>query len=125
MLGSKTQKARAFSYTHHEFRDFVLARMLSAELSYSAEIDASEDTLWHEFVNVRIGAHPGLSATQKQAIVFDYGMEAGILEQQVRASLVSYFLRVMRIGRDDLTREAMAQQIVLLNRDELDKYWTF
>ncbi len=117
--------ARAFSYTHHEFRDFVLARMLSAELSYSAEIDASEDTLWHEFVNVRIGAHPGLSATQKQAIEFDYGMEAGILEQQVRASLVSYFLRVMRIGRDDLTREAMAQQIVLLNRDELDKYWTF
>ena len=34
-------------------------------------------------------------------------------------------LRVMRINRDDLTREAMVQQIVLLNRDELDKYWVF
>jgi hypothetical protein len=116
---------RAFSFTHHEFRDFVLARMSSAELGTFGKIDASEDTAWHEFVNVRIGTHPGLSATQKEAIEFDYDMEAGVLEHQVRAALVPYFLRVMRINRDDLTREAMVQQIVLLNRDELDKYWVF
>jgi hypothetical protein len=117
--------ARAFSYTHHEFRDFVLARMSSAELSYSAEVDASGDAAWHEFVCVRIGAHPGLSESQKEAVEFDYGMEAGVLEHKVRAALVPYFLRVMRINRDDLTREAMVQQIVLLNRDEVDKYWLF
>ena len=117
--------ARAFSYTHHEFRDFVLARMLSAELTVSADVDTSEDVAWHKFVDVRIGAHPGLSATQKQAVEFDYGMEAGVLEHQVRAALVPYFLRVMRINRDDLTREAMVQQIVLLNRDDLEQYWGF
>lgn len=117
--------ARAFSYTHHEFRDFVLARMASAELEFSAEVDASEDAAWHEFVVVRIGAHPGLSKSQKQAVEFDYGMESGVLEYKVRAALVPYFLRVMRINRDDLTRDAMVQQIVLLNRDELDKYWVF
>jgi len=117
--------ARAFSYTHHEFRDFVLARMLSAELTVSADVDTSEDVAWHKFVDVRIGAHPGLSATQKQAVEFDYGMEAGVLEHKVRAALVPYFLRVMRINRDDLTREAMVQQIVLLNRDELSKFLVF
>ena len=117
--------ARAFSYTHHEFRDFVLARMLSAELTVSTEIDTSEDVAWHEFMDVRIGAHPGLSESQKEAVEFDYGMEAGVLEQQVRAALVPYFLRVMRINRDDLTRDAMVQQIVLLNRDELEQYWIF
>jgi hypothetical protein len=117
--------ARAFSYTHHEFRDFVLARMSSAELGFSAEVDASEDAMWHELVHVRIGAHPGLSESQKHAVEFDYGMELGVLEYEVRAALVPYFLRVMRINRDDLTRDAMAQQIVLLNRDELDKYWAF
>lgn len=116
---------RAFSYSHHEFRDFVLARMSSAELSYPAEIDASGDAAWHEWVGVRIGAHPGLSATQKQAVEFDYGMASGVLEHNVRAALVPYFLRAMRISRDDLAREAMVQQIVLLNRDELDKYWRF
>lgn len=116
---------RAFSYTHHEFRDFVLARMSSAELSYPAEVDASEDAAWHEWVCVRIGAHPGLSATQKQAVEFDYGMASGVLEHKVRAALVPYFLRAMRISRDDLAREAMVQQVVLLNRDELDHYWRF
>ncbi|MFI3157062.1 MAG: WYL domain-containing protein [Methylococcaceae bacterium] len=117
--------ARAFSYTHHEFRDFVLARMCSAELSYSAEVDAAEDAEWHQFIEVRIGAHPGLSATQKQAVEFDYGMESGILAHKVRAALLPYFLRAMRINRDDLTREAEVQQIVLLNRDEVDQYWRF
>jgi predicted DNA-binding transcriptional regulator YafY len=117
--------ARAFSYTHHEFRGFVLARMSFAKLGPSAEIDASEDTAWHEFVNVRISAHPVLSATQKEAIEFDYAMDAGVLEHQVRSALVPYFLRVMRIDHDDLTREPMVPQIVLLNRDELEKYWSF
>lgn len=117
--------ARAFSYTHHEFRDFVLARMFSAELKFSAEVDASGDAAWHEFVCVRMGAHPGLSDTQKEAVEFDYGMESGILEHKVRAALVPYFLRAMRINHDDLTRDAMTQQIVLLNRDELNKYLVF
>jgi hypothetical protein len=116
---------RAFSYTHHEFRDFVLARMSSAELTFSAEIDASEDAAWHEFVCVRIGPHPGLSDAQKETVEFDYGMVNGVLEHKVRGALVPYFLRAMRINRDDLTRDAMVQQIVLLNRDELDKYWLF
>jgi len=117
--------ARAFSYTHHEFRDFVLARMSSAELKLSAEVDASGDAAWHEFVCVRMGPHPGLSDTQKQAVEFDYGMESGVMEHKARAALVPYFLRAMRINHDDLTRDAMAQQIVLLNRDELSKYLVF
>ena len=117
--------ARAFSYTHHAFRDFVLARMSSAELKLSAEVDASGDAAWHEYVSVRIGAHPGLSATQKEAVEFDYAMASGVLEHKVRAALVPYFLKAMRISQDDLTRDAMVQQIVLLNREELSQYWVF
>lgn len=116
---------RAFSYTHHEFRDFVLARMSSAELKSSAEVDASGDVAWHKFVCVRMRAHPGLSDPQKEAVEFDYGMVNSILECTVRGALVPYFLRVMRIGPDDLTRDAMVQQIVLLNRDELSTYLAF
>jgi predicted DNA-binding transcriptional regulator YafY len=117
--------ARAFSYTHHEFRDFVLARMSSAELTFSAEVDASGDAAWHEFVCVRMEPHPGLSDAQKEAVEFDYGMVNGVLEHKVRGALVPYFLRTMRIGPDDLTRNAMVQQIVLLNRDELSEYLAF
>ena len=113
---------RAFSYTHHEFRDFVLARIYSAKTLGPAEMDASEDVNWDTFVLVKIGAHPGLSDTQKAVIEFDYGMVNGVLEREVRGALLFYFLKMMRIGPDDLMRDAMVQQIVLLNRDDLSEY---
>jgi len=116
---------RAFSYTHHEFRDFVLARIHSSEMLGPAEMDASEDGHWNTFVSVKIGVHPGLSDTQKAVIEIDYGMINGILALEIRGALLYYFLRTMRIGTDDLTRDAMVQQIVLLNRADLNTYLRF
>jgi predicted DNA-binding transcriptional regulator YafY len=116
---------RAFSYTHHEFRDFVLARIHSAEFSGFAEVDASRDAAWETFVPVKIGAHPGLSDSQKAAVEFDYGMVNGVFEHEVRGALLSYFMRTMRIGADDLTRDAIVQQIVLLNREDLREHLKF
>ncbi|MCL7419500.1 MAG: WYL domain-containing protein [Methylobacter sp.] len=113
---------RAFSRTHGEFRDFVVARVLSAELIGLTDIDAADDVDWQLFVTVKIGPHPGLSESQKAIVEFDYAMRDGILECQVRAALVFYFLKAMRIGPDDLMREAFVQQIILLNRAELKDY---
>lgn len=117
--------ARAFSDSHQEFRDFVLARVLYAEFAGFAEADVSGDVAWQTFVQVKMGAHPGLSDAQKEAVEFDYGMFNGVLEHQVRGALLPYFLRTMRIGPDDLTREAMVQQMVLLNREDLSAYLRF
>jgi len=86
---------------------------------------ASQYVAWETFVSVKIGAHPGLSNSQKAAVEFDYGMIHGLLEQQIRGALLPYFLRIMRIGTDDLTRNAMVQQIVLLNRDDLREHLKF
>lgn len=116
---------RAFSRTHNEFRDFVIARVLSAEFIGVTDINSSNDLAWHQFVTVRIGPHPGLSDSQKAAIEFDYAMENGVLEHRVRAAVVSYFLKAMRIGPDDKEREAVVQQIILLNRNELKDYLLF
>ena len=117
--------ARCYSATHREFRDFVLARMFAAELADAAEHTVDEDVLWQTFISVKIGPHPGLSDTQKSAVEFDYGMLNGVLEQKVRAALTPYFLRSMRIGSDDLQRKALEQQIVLLNRAEIQAYCAF
>jgi predicted DNA-binding transcriptional regulator YafY len=116
---------RAFSYTHHEFRDFVLARIHSAETVGSSEADVCDDVAWETFVSVKIGVHPGLSDSQKAAVEFDYGMVNGVLKHEVRGALLPYFLRTMRIGADDLTRDAIVQQIVLLNGDDLRVYLKF
>jgi len=116
---------RAFSRTHNEFRDFVIARVLLAEFIGVTDINSSNDLAWQQFVTVRIGPHPGLSDSQKAAIEFDYAMENGVLEHKVRAAVASYFLKAMRIGPDDKEREAVVQQIILLNRNELKDYLLF
>ena len=52
-------------------------------------------------------------------------MVDGVYSTQIRAALLSYLLLALRIGKDDLQREALTQQIVLLNREELRPYIDF
>jgi hypothetical protein len=56
------------------------------------------------------------------AVVPDFGMLNGQLTIPVPAALLPYLLLALRIGNDDIQREAMTQQIVLLNREQL---WPF
>lgn len=115
--------ARAWSASHKEFRDFLLSRMRGLpELMGASGINAADDWQWARFVNVKIGAHPGLTAAQKKVVEADYGMRQGLLEKPVRLALLSYYLRLLHLGRDDHLRPAAEQQIVLLNRAELDAY---
>ena len=116
---------RAFSQSHNEFRDFVLARIHQANILGKPEMPCPVDRLWEKRLTVEIGPHPGLSAEQKQAVERDYGMVDGKCATSVRAALLPYLLLAMRISKDDYQREAMVQQIVLLNRDELLPYVTF
>ena len=115
---------RAYSETHCEYRDFVLARIPQAEM-IRKNGELPPDILWERFVTVSIGPHPGLSENQRSVIERDYGMVNGTIETRVRAALLPYFLLTMRIGKDDLQREPNLQQVVLLNRNELNAYIAF
>ncbi|OAI20664.1 hypothetical protein A1359_02830 [Methylomonas lenta] len=116
---------RAFSYSHNDFRDFVLARIHQAMVVGKPENPTPVDTLWETLLTVEIGPHPGLSDSQKLAIERDFGMVDGKATITVRAALLSYLLLSLRIGKDDYQREAMTQQTVLLNREELLLYMAF
>ncbi|MGY6275382.1 WYL domain-containing protein [Methylomonas sp. MgM2] len=116
---------RAYSRTHGEFRDFVLARIHRTALQSKAESPPPADTLWNTMLTVEVGPHPGLSDNQKRLVERDYGMIDGRLGCSVRAALLPYWLLAMRIGKDDLQREALIQQIVLLNRQQLQVYCEF
>jgi len=115
---------RAYSQTHDEFRDFVLARIHRAVLQGKSS-PSPADALWEKWLQVEVGPHPGLSDKQKRVVERDYGMADGRLLCSVRAALLPYWLLAMRIGRDDLQREALVQQIVLLNREALRAYCEF
>jgi len=114
---------RAHSTYHHDFRDFLLSRMRPVpELGGAAARGVDQDHDWQTMVNVRIGAHPGLSPAQQAIIEHDFGMVSGVLERRMRLALVPYYLQLMRVGKGDTERDPASQQIVLLNATELGRY---
>lgn len=67
----------------------------------------------------------GAPPSQRLAVERDYGMEDGRHLCKVKAALLPYLLLAMRLGADDFQREAMSQQIVLLNREALQAFIAF
>ncbi len=114
---------RAYSERHEEYRDFLLARILSISPTQNvADQDASSDALWNKMVDIIILPHPGLSPSQSRVIENDYGMIKGVLRHTTRQALVGYFLKLMGVGIGDEEREAKVQQIILGNKEELRPY---
>jgi len=110
---------RAYCYTHNDFRDFLIVRILDQKNIQYGEIDSSTDRSWHNIIEVKIKPHPGLSANQKKIVERDYGMENGIGTIKVRAALYFYFER--HLGLDKESQQPQEQQIVLANRDEINE----
>ncbi len=111
---------RAFSDTHGEFRDFVLARVRGLPVVLNEAGRAADgDALWHTEVAVQVLPHPELPPAQQVVIAEDYGMADGQITQPVRAALVPYFLRLMQIEPAREHPDPKVQQIVLGNRAAL------
>lgn len=113
---------RGYSYNHEEFRNFLLVRIMEANISRKSEIDASDDKAWLTEVTVKIGPHPGLPDRQKAIIESDYGMQNGVLCCPIRAAMAPFLLNAMHVGIDDTQLKSTSYSLVLLNRDELDRY---
>jgi hypothetical protein len=112
---------RACCHEHSDFRDFVLGRFLSVGESAPHVMDSWADRESHTKITLRIGAHPKMKEAQRRAIERDFGMtngEAGIVS---RVSLSYYVERQLGLDLkpDQVTPER--QQVVLLNRAELEK----
>lgn len=62
--------ARAWSHERREFRDFVMARMLTIAEDQPAAVDGSADAEWQRRVTLRIAPNPALPLGQRRAIQF-------------------------------------------------------
>ncbi|MDF1594058.1 MAG: WYL domain-containing protein [Desulfobacterales bacterium] len=111
---------RAYCYIHNDFRDFLLIRILKTRNKKPAEIDSSEDVSWHKFIDVKIEPHPELSESQKKIVERDYGMTNGLGIIKVRASLYFYLERHLGLDEKCASRPPKEQQIILVNRDEIN-----
>ncbi|MBF0185956.1 MAG: hypothetical protein HQM06_16425 [Magnetococcales bacterium] len=50
------------------------------------------DSEWYEWVSVKIGSHPKLSKSQRQAVERDFGMKVGEKIVPIRKVILYYFL---------------------------------
>lgn len=103
------------------FQDFVLARMIQAGEYSGIGRESSSDIEWNESVTFRIGPNPKLSEVARSAIEFDYGMRNGVLEIKMRLALSYYFERNLNLDLQLDGIDPERQQIVLLNRDEIEQ----
>lgn len=112
---------RSWCHRNNEFRDFVLARMLEVDKEKGHSIDVEGDREWHEPVVLRIGPNSKLSKAAQKAIELDFGMKEGVIELQCRVCLSWYVERHLGLDLDPAVVDANRQQIVLLNRKEVER----
>lgn len=111
---------RAFCLTDQSFKDFLLSRIIETRGTRPSEVRPDADADWNEQVTLEIGPHPELSDTQQKVIALDYGMHSGSAKIPVRKALLYYALKRLGLDTDPGARRPQDQQIVLINRDEVD-----
>lgn len=110
---------RAYCHVHHEFRDFVISRILSIEGTKPDVARGADDRKWQHIVRLVLAPHPDLSEAQRRAIELDFGMTNGKCELKCRQAFLIYVLRQLRLDRKQ-ELPAEAQQTILQNRAELE-----
>ncbi|NQX88003.1 MAG: WYL domain-containing protein [Halioglobus sp.] len=116
---------RAWCEKNGGYRDFVLSRFRGTpEMMNASENGIAGDADWNTFVDVRISADPRLDPQQREVVEVDYGMQDGVLVITTRSRLVPYVLQLLHIEPRSAAQDAIAQQIVVQNHDELSP-WLF
>jgi hypothetical protein len=112
--------ARAWCHTRNGFVDFVLARILEVGGAKPSEVDPARDIGWLREITLRFAPHPDLKGGKRRAIELDYGMQDGVTEITTRVCLSYYLERQFGLDAESPKAKGERQQIVLLNRDELE-----
>ncbi|MDO6459077.1 WYL domain-containing protein [Granulosicoccaceae sp. 1_MG-2023] len=116
---------RAWCEKNRAYRDFVLSRFRGVpDLLDRSEHGPENDEAWNTEVNVILRPDPRLKPTQQSALEQDYGMENSQLTLTCRAALVHYLLQEMQVNIKVLDGSPEAQQLVLVNTEEL-RPWLF
>jgi hypothetical protein len=111
---------RAYCFKRERHQDFVLGRMLHLTLG-EARAAPVPDEEWNRSLVLVLAPNPGLPPAAKRAIRLEYGMHDGFLQLPCRQALLYYALRRLRL-EEPSNEQSPAQQIALVNRDELQPY---
>ncbi|WP_349617224.1 WYL domain-containing protein [Azotobacter salinestris] len=114
---------RAYCEKNRAYRDFVLSRLRGEPGLLDVSSHGRDgDEGWNTEVTIRIEPDPRLSTEQKTIIETDYGMRDGHLAVASRGALVQYVLQRFQIDTTKIEPKAAAQQIVVANLEELERW---
>lgn len=111
--------ARAWCEIDHAYKDFLLSRMREVRGARETQVVGDNDLNWQSRIDIKIEPHPELSASQKEVIAQDYGMEGGVGIISVRKAMAYYALKRLGLDTDPNARNASDQHIVLANPEEV------
>ena len=116
---------RGWCEKNQAYRDFVLSRFRGKpEIMDISEHTVHEDLDWHTWIDIVIAPDPRLSSAQQEVVAHDYAMDGNQWRLSVRAKLLPYYLKLLQIDPEDIKPDAQAQQLVILNPDDLSP-WLF
>lgn len=114
---------RAYCEKNRDYRDFVLSRFRGELDVLDVSANRREaDHGWNTEVTVTFEPDPRLQFPQRQIIETDFGMCEGQLQVVTRGALVQYVLQRYQIDPHKVQSRASAQQIVVGNLDELQRW---
>jgi len=116
---------RAWCEKNQDYRDFVLSRFQGTpQLLDKSPKNATEDVGWQTEVTLILAPDVRFSPSQRAVIEREYGMEQGVLKITTRGCLVHYLLQALNINPDVLSADAAAQQLMIVNKDDIAP-WLF
>lgn len=116
---------RGYCMTRQAFRDFVLGRMSDLQLlSDSCETEVANDEAWTTLINVRLTAHPGLSAAQQQVVRSELFGGASARVEGCRAALLSYMVQELMAATDVEHQRPPDYQLAVENMEDC-RTWLF
>ncbi|NRB23698.1 WYL domain-containing protein [Shewanella sp.] len=114
---------RGYCEKSQQYRDLVLSRFRGvADIVDGPYQDASLDRDWQTYIPLILQPDPRLSPAKKAVLAHDYQMEGGQLIINTRAALASYLLRELQVNTKMLDGTPEAQQLILVNQDDIKKW---
>ncbi|MCI7772393.1 MAG: WYL domain-containing protein [Succinivibrio sp.] len=129
---------RAYCFTKHNFRDYVLSRVKKADVPKivapsdrfpdpvgngfkEVGTSAFDDVDWNTNILLKLKANPNLDEKARRAIELDYGLpKDGVLDHPVKRALLIYALNSLKLGKEYASLDDRLRQLVLVNEDEVE-----
>lgn len=114
---------RAWCHESEAFRDFAIGRLnVIGDVVDAPTVDPSQDSAWNTEVELVLVPNSNLTASQREAVIKDYGMENGRLVLSCRQAMLFYTLRHLNLQGLREDKDAARQHVYVENDKQVAEW---